>query len=239
MDKTQINLERIRACDAEWDESKHKRADNGQFTSGGGGGGVQALKNVTKAVSSPGKGPGGGDAQQSAARFREVAKGIGNADSIYKKYALNLAKAAEAGGEAGAMKRAEKIKASINADSSLQDIEKKMRLARLNAVMDQYNTDKSEQSAPKPQASHPMAGEVQKDLDYWLNTQHGGHLSEAQRQRAVESLKAQYESGLRSAEKNWNMAQKVKDLDEGTKNKYKQKYETAKGKLEAIGQMYK
>ncbi len=35
-DKTQINLERIRACDAEWDESKHKRADNGQFTSGGG-----------------------------------------------------------------------------------------------------------------------------------------------------------------------------------------------------------
>jgi len=35
-DKTQINLERIRACDAEWDESKHKRADNGQFTSGSG-----------------------------------------------------------------------------------------------------------------------------------------------------------------------------------------------------------
>jgi hypothetical protein len=238
MDKTQINLERIRACDAGWEENKHPRADNGQFTSGSGGG-VQALKNVTKAVSSPGKGPGGGDAQQSAARFREVAKGIGNADSIYKKYALNLAKAAEAGGEAGAMKRAEKIKASINADNSLQDIEKKMRLARLNAVMDQYNTDKSEQSAPKPQASHPMAGEVQKDLDYWLNTQHGGHPSEAQRQRAVESLKAQYESGLRSAEKNWNMAQKVKDLDEGTKNKYKQKYETAKGKLEAIGQMYK
>ena len=55
-DKTQINLERIRACDAEWDESKHKRADNGQFTSGGGAtvikaqsGGkakVQQLKNV-------------------------------------------------------------------------------------------------------------------------------------------------------------------------------------------------
>lgn len=59
-DKTQINLERIRACDAEWDESKHKRADNGQFTSGGGAtvikaqsGGkakVQQLKNVSSAL---------------------------------------------------------------------------------------------------------------------------------------------------------------------------------------------
>ena len=37
-DKTQINLERIRACDAEWEESKHPRSENGQFTSGGGGG---------------------------------------------------------------------------------------------------------------------------------------------------------------------------------------------------------
>ena len=239
MDKTQINLERIRASDAGWEENKHPRSENGQFTSGGGGGGVQALKNVTRAVSSPAEGSGGGNAQQSAAKFREVAKGIGNADSIYKRYALNLAKAAEAGGEAGAMKRVEKIKASINADNSLQDIEKKMRLARLNAVVEQYHTGEEEQSAPKPQASHPMAGEVQKDLNYWLNTQHGGHPSEEQKKYAVESLKSQYESALRSAEKNWNMAQKVKDLDEGTRNKYKQKFEAAKGKLEAIGQMYK
>lgn len=35
-DKTQINLERIRACDAEWEESKHPRSENGQFTSGSG-----------------------------------------------------------------------------------------------------------------------------------------------------------------------------------------------------------
>lgn len=38
-DKSAINLARIRAWDAEWDESKHSRADNGQFTSGGGGSG--------------------------------------------------------------------------------------------------------------------------------------------------------------------------------------------------------
>lgn len=62
-DKTQINLERIRACDADWNENDHPRADNGQFTSGSGGGGakvsklqsggkakVQQLKNVSGAL---------------------------------------------------------------------------------------------------------------------------------------------------------------------------------------------
>lgn len=44
MDKTKLNLERLRAYDAEWDENKHPRADNGQFTSGGGsaGGGAES-----------------------------------------------------------------------------------------------------------------------------------------------------------------------------------------------------
>lgn len=36
MDKTKLNLERMRAYDAEWEESKHPRAENGQFTSGSG-----------------------------------------------------------------------------------------------------------------------------------------------------------------------------------------------------------
>ena len=39
MDKTKLNLERLRAYDAEWDENKHPRADNGQFTSGSGSAG--------------------------------------------------------------------------------------------------------------------------------------------------------------------------------------------------------
>lgn len=38
MDKTKINLERLRAYD-EWEESKHPRAKNGQFTSGSGSAG--------------------------------------------------------------------------------------------------------------------------------------------------------------------------------------------------------
>lgn len=35
MDKTKVNLERLRACD-EWEENKHPRAENGRFTSGSG-----------------------------------------------------------------------------------------------------------------------------------------------------------------------------------------------------------
>lgn len=59
-DRSAENLRRIRAWDAEWDESKHSRANNGQFTSGGGAkvgkaqsGGkakVQQLKNVSSAL---------------------------------------------------------------------------------------------------------------------------------------------------------------------------------------------
>jgi len=61
-DKTQENLARIRACDADWNENDHPRADNGQFTSGSGGGAkvsklqsggkakVQQLKNVSGAL---------------------------------------------------------------------------------------------------------------------------------------------------------------------------------------------
>lgn len=62
-DKSAENLARIRACDADWNENDHPRADNGQFTSGSGGGGakvsklqsggkakVQNLKNVSGAL---------------------------------------------------------------------------------------------------------------------------------------------------------------------------------------------
>ena len=36
MDKSKINLDRLRAYDAEWEEDKHPRAENGQLTSGAG-----------------------------------------------------------------------------------------------------------------------------------------------------------------------------------------------------------
>lgn len=50
MDQSKVNLERIRACDAGWDENKHPRADNGQFTSGGGGGALRPMAAGSKAV---------------------------------------------------------------------------------------------------------------------------------------------------------------------------------------------
>lgn len=52
MDKTKLNLERLRAYDAEWDENKHPRADNGQFTSGGGSAGGGAGSSNTGGSSS-------------------------------------------------------------------------------------------------------------------------------------------------------------------------------------------
>lgn len=53
MDKTQINVERMRACDAEWEEQKHPRAGNGQFTSGSGSAGGSAKPSAESAAKSP------------------------------------------------------------------------------------------------------------------------------------------------------------------------------------------
>lgn len=52
MDKTKLNLERLRAYDAEWEENKHPRADNGQFTSGSGSAGEQKspLRKAAEAI---------------------------------------------------------------------------------------------------------------------------------------------------------------------------------------------
>ncbi len=74
-DKTQINLERIRACDAEWDESKHKRANNGQFTSGGGA-------TVSKAQS-------GGKAKVNSVKAGDIPKNQERYDNAHKSMAAN------------------------------------------------------------------------------------------------------------------------------------------------------
>lgn len=53
MDKTQINLERMRACDAEWEEQKHPRGKSGQFTSGSCSAGSSAKPSAEPAAESP------------------------------------------------------------------------------------------------------------------------------------------------------------------------------------------
>ena len=53
MDKTQINVERMRTCDAQWEEQKHPRAKSGQFTSGSGSAGSSAKSNAEPAAKSP------------------------------------------------------------------------------------------------------------------------------------------------------------------------------------------
>ena len=74
-DKTQINLERIRACDAEWEESKHPREDNGRFTSGSGA-------HVSKLQS-------GGKAKASSIKAGEIAKNQERYDNAHKSMAAN------------------------------------------------------------------------------------------------------------------------------------------------------
>ena len=74
-DKTQINLERIRACDAEWNESKHPREDNGRFTSGSGA-------HVSKLRS-------GGKAKASSIKAGEIAKNQERYDNAHKSMAAN------------------------------------------------------------------------------------------------------------------------------------------------------
>ena len=53
MDKTQINVERMRTCDAEWEEQKHPRAKSGQFTSGSGSAGGSTKPSAEPAAESP------------------------------------------------------------------------------------------------------------------------------------------------------------------------------------------
>ena len=74
-DKTQINLERIRACDAEWEESKHPRSENGQFTSGGGA----TVSKLQK----------GGKAKTNSIKAGEIAKNQERYDNAHKSMAAN------------------------------------------------------------------------------------------------------------------------------------------------------
>ena len=53
MDKTQINVERMRICDAQREEQKHPRAKNGQFSSGSGSAGGPAKPSAEPAAKSP------------------------------------------------------------------------------------------------------------------------------------------------------------------------------------------
>lgn len=72
-DRSAENLRRIRACDAEWDESKHKRANNGQFTSGGGA-------TVSKAQS-------GGKAKVNSVKAGDIPKNQERYDNAHKSMA--------------------------------------------------------------------------------------------------------------------------------------------------------
>ena len=308
-DMSQVNLERLRGCDAMWEENKHPRADNGQFTSGSGGGGVKvtkatpgmaggkfgALKNVSAALEGVGteianiNHRNGNQKLSNVRRLEKKDKELDREKNEYFKHnrRLNYEGAAERlqnmgyGGLAGRVQEKGERKAHerqkkwaewnarSKADMDEYQDREAARKKRNNEVLKglyekeeqlegqnkKYQAGmntleqarpgiakmrkqaKAAQPAAKPQASHPMAKEVQRDIDYWHQMQYGGNPSEKQKQDTIESMRMQYDDYLKTAEKNWKLAQSVPDLDEATRNKYKQKYETAKGKVEALKQM--
>ena len=71
-DRSTKNLERIRACDAGWNENDHPRANNGQFTSGGGGAKVSKLQS------------GGNVTQKNSIKAGQIAKNQERYDSAHK-----------------------------------------------------------------------------------------------------------------------------------------------------------
>ncbi len=97
MDKTKVNLERLRAYDADWEESKHPRSENGQFTSGSGGSSgkksePEASKSPLRQAAETIQGGGGkkdtsytANSQQTKAdkAIRENPNYVGN-DEVYK-----------------------------------------------------------------------------------------------------------------------------------------------------------
>lgn len=330
-DMSQVNLERLRATDAMWEETKHPRADNGQFTSGSGGvsatgGGAkfqkptasmttgkfkkpnaeaskviaEGAKNkekpqaiIRKANAELNKGeaarktlnrskgkinamrslaeaatPYHAESQQASVdKFKNVEQMLKKVDKVAASYAGKLAKAAEKGGESAAMAAAEKLNAYIDKQDA-SDFVKGWHRGRLQLALREYNKGglkqrkdkmeaelkaKAEQPAAKPQnwwdkhvaerkaqeAKHPMAHAVLADIDYWNVSHYNKDVpSEQAMKNTIESLRMQYDDHLKSAEKWYKMALSVPDLGEETKNSYKQKYETAKGKVEALKALY-
>lgn len=115
-DMSQVNLERIRATDAMWEESKHPRSENGQFTSGSGsvlatGGGGKFSKPTQSMTGGKFKKPN-----------QEAAKAIAQGYQSGEKPQATVAKAAkELKKEAAAKQTLTKAKGKINAMRSLAE----------------------------------------------------------------------------------------------------------------------
>lgn len=102
MDKTKLNLERLRAYDAEWEEDKHPRAENGQFTSGGGsaGGGAESAnkygysrseQHVASKMEEWGNEQGNIAALEAADAFRDAHKDENDMREVLKSVRQHLA----------------------------------------------------------------------------------------------------------------------------------------------------
>ena len=234
MDKTQVNLERIRAVDT-WEENKHPRADNGQFTSGSGGGSAaQTLKNVANAVTSDAK---------VGEKGLALLKKMSTAKSSYGEAAAWMAgdfyKGLKEGRSLEDIAKEKKQLIMENSEGQQQAFELKMLEKMVSDVKKADGGGPAAKPAAKSTSAHPMAAEVQKDIEYWNMSQYNGKPTEEQKKATIESMKANYEAAAKKAEKFYTLATQASGIDPATIKEFKEKWEKAKGKADALAQMYK
>ena len=155
-DMSQVNLERLRATDADWNESDHPRANNGRFTSGSGsvsamGGGGKFSKPTQSMTAGKFKKPN----EEASKVIAEGAKNKEKPQAIISKANRELAK-----GEA-ARKTLNRSKGKINAMRSLAEAATPYHAESQQASVDKFkNVEQMLKKVDKVAASY--AGKLAK-----------------------------------------------------------------------------
>lgn len=216
-DKTQINLERIRACDAEWEESKHPRSENGQFTSGGGVKVSKATPDMKKGWHKYGNRQGFGKPAEEAAHNEKKARIRAKSDDLTTRVA----------GEWNAKTAKERRRVLSAAKQTLAKARPKIAAMRELAQEAGGGATVSKiQSGGKAKASSIKAGEIAKNQERYDN--------------AHKSMAANYLSDLTNAIKggDYETAREKLERHEKDKKRYDQltaqnnKFKAAKKTLE-------
>lgn len=230
-DRSAENLERIRACDAGWNESDHPRSENGQFTSGGGGVKTSKL-------------PEGKTTAHNTIKAGQIAKNQEHYDKTHKKwsgiYLNDLTNAVKKGDYEAAKEALESHESDKKQYDKHTAKNNKFKAAAATLANARPKIQAMRQLAQAARSeAHPMAAEVKNDIDYWNQTHYGGNPSEKQKADTIESIRMQYESAAKKAEKFYKMASQASGIDPAKVKEFKDKWETAKGKAEALAQMNK
>lgn len=172
MDKSKVNLERLRAYDAEWEEDRHPRAENGQFTSGSGssaGGGAESAnkygysrseQHVANKMEEWGNEQGNIAALEAADAFRDANEDENDMREVLKSVRQHLVENEnEIRGYDDNPKNFDKVMEELDDMESMLDDQ------------DDYEFKHGEIKSPLRQAAEVMQGGGEKDTSYTANGQ--------------------------------------------------------------------